>query len=183
MGSRKDCYQHLSRDTISAMSTDALERAFSVEHLDISRLLTDWRWLCADPMQLVARNAFGDLFLADKSGHVFWLDVAAGKLTKIANSQLEFRERLSASENRNTWLAEADAKTYAERGFQPNEMQCIGFATPLIFAESADVANNAHLTDIYDHVGFLGTLHKQICQLPTGAQVRLGVGEPPKPKD
>jgi hypothetical protein len=43
-------------------------------------------------MALVAKNAFGDLFLRDKSGQIHWLDVAIGKLTRIADSEKQSRE-------------------------------------------------------------------------------------------
>ena len=71
---------------------------FAVHQLDVERLLVDWRWLCKEPMALVARNAFGDLFLGDDSGHVHQLEVTIGKLTKVAASEKEFRELALTSE-------------------------------------------------------------------------------------
>jgi hypothetical protein len=64
----------------------------AVDHLDVERLLLEWRWLCQGPMALVARNAFADLFLRDASGQVYSLDVGVGKLTKVADSERQFRE-------------------------------------------------------------------------------------------
>ncbi len=156
-----------------------MEAAFHIDHLDVEHLLSDWRWLCPEPVKLVARTAFGDLFLANANGNVLWLDVAGGKLTKVARSMSQFRDLLRDSKNRETWLAEKDVKDFAMRGLEPNETQCIGFATPLVFAEAGD-PDNAYVADIYDHVSFLGDLHKQISQLPNGAKVRLHLGSPPK---
>jgi hypothetical protein len=151
---------------------------FQVEHLDIERLLADWRWLCPQPVTLVARNAFGDLFLRDDKGKVLWLSVAEGKLTNIAPSVAEFRELLNDSGKRAEWLAETDAQAASERGLNPDQNQCIGFATPLVFAESG-ATNTPYLADLYDHVGFLGDLHRQLLTLPEGAKVRLRVeGKP-----
>ena len=31
---------------------------FGVDHLDVERLLAEWRWLCSKPTTLIARNAF-----------------------------------------------------------------------------------------------------------------------------
>ncbi len=67
-----------------------MENWFAVDHLDVERLLVDWRWLCPKRMALVARNAFADLFLQDELGGVFRLDVAVGKLTKVADSAAQF---------------------------------------------------------------------------------------------
>ena len=44
------------------------ERSFNVEGLDVNRLLEQWRWLSTDPMTLVARNVFGDMFFAHHQG-------------------------------------------------------------------------------------------------------------------
>jgi hypothetical protein len=68
-----------------------MESYFLVDHLDVERLLGEWRWLCPQPMALVARTAFGDLFLRDEAGIIFKLDIAIGQLKQIAKSEAEFR--------------------------------------------------------------------------------------------
>jgi hypothetical protein len=88
----------LGFDPGSAKTTAA--RRFAVDQLDIERLLVDWRWLCLKPMTLLARSAFGDLFLRDESGEVFRLDVAVGRLTEVADSEAEFRELAGRRRNR-----------------------------------------------------------------------------------
>jgi hypothetical protein len=64
----------------------ALDYSFDVAHLSIDRLMSEWRWLCPQPMTLVARTAFGDLFLRDASGKVSKLNVSAGQLTEVSES-------------------------------------------------------------------------------------------------
>lgn len=41
---------------------------WAVDHLDVDLILVEWRWLCPQRVELVARNAFGDLFLSDEVG-------------------------------------------------------------------------------------------------------------------
>jgi hypothetical protein len=147
---------------------------FAVHHLDVERLLVDWRWLCKEPMALVARNAFGDLFLRDESGHVHQLDVAIGKLTKVAASEQEFRELALTSERQEEWFAVTDEKAAIARGLAPSETQCIGFSVPLVFAESGS-PDTAYVADLYEHVSFLGDLNRQISDLPDGAKVQLRI--------
>jgi hypothetical protein len=159
-----------------------MEPTFHIDHLDVEHLLNEWRWLCPEPVKLVARTAFGDLFLSSEDGNVMWLDVAEGRLTKVARSVSQFRELLRDDKNRDAWLAEGDAKGFAMRGLEPNENQCIGFATPLVFAEASH-PDSAYVANIYDYIGFLGDLHKQINELPDGAKVRLQVSSPPKNDD
>ncbi|MFZ0279732.1 MAG: hypothetical protein WA254_09365 [Candidatus Sulfotelmatobacter sp.] len=145
-----------------------------MDQLDIERLLADWRWLCPKPMTLLARSAFGDLFLRDESGEVFGLDVAAGKLTKIADSEAEFRELAASQKKRAEWFREAAEQSALARGLKPDATQCIGFSVPLIFAESGS-PDTPYVADLYEHISFLGDLSRQISSLPDGAKVRLRV--------
>ncbi len=105
-----------------------MENWFVVGQLDIERLLADWRWLCPKPMTLLARSAFGDLFLRDESGEVFGLDVAAGKLTKIADSEAEFRELAASQEKRAEWFREAAEQSALARGLKPMLLSASGLA-------------------------------------------------------
>jgi hypothetical protein len=149
---------------------------FAVDHMDVERLLADWRWLCPNPMTLVARNAFGDLFLRDKTGEVYRLQVAVGKLSKVADSEAQFHE--GAAAKREEWFAEGDESTAAARGLKPNATQCIGFGVPLVFREGG-TPDTPYVADLYEHVSFLGDLNRQIADLPDGAKVRLVIA----PKD
>lgn len=51
---------------------------FAIDQLDENLLLEQWRWLCAEPVMLVARNGFGDLFLRTVESKVLWLNVHSG---------------------------------------------------------------------------------------------------------
>jgi hypothetical protein len=147
---------------------------FSIEHLEVDKLLAEWRWLCRNEMTLVARNAFADLFLCDSAGKIFRLDVAAGKLTKISESETKFRQIAETLEKREEWFAEPDERTASARGLNPSADQCVGFAVPLAFAESGS-KNKAFVVDIYQQVAFLGDLHRQLSSIPEGAKVRLKI--------
>ena len=147
---------------------------FSVEHLDVERLLSKWRWLCPFQVALVARTAFGDLFLRDEADAIFWLNTDVGNLTKIARSEAEFREMAETTEKRQVWFAEPREREFANGGLTPNDSQCIGFSVPLVFAETGH-PNTPYVIDLYEHVSFLGDLNRQISGLPDGAKVRLKV--------
>jgi hypothetical protein len=151
---------------------------FDIEHLDANRLLEQWRWLCTEPVALIARNGFGDLFLRTVEGKVLRLDVGDGTLAEVAESELGFKDSLKHSAKRELWFAEHQLEALAARGLKPNDLQCIGFKTPVVFAESATVPNN-YVADLYEQVSFLGDLHRQIADVPNGGKIRLKVGEPP----
>jgi hypothetical protein len=152
---------------------------FEIEHLDVNRLLEQWRWLCTKPVSLVARSGFGDLFLRSADGKVLCLKVAKGTLAEVAESELSFRDSLKHSRNREVWFAEQQLEVLARHGLKPNHLQCIGFKVPVVFSESADAPNNAYVADLYEQVSFLGDFHRQIADVADGAKVRLKVGHPP----
>jgi len=147
---------------------------FSVQHLDVEKLLSNWRWLCTDDVTLIARNAFADLFLLTKEGHVLRLDISAGQLMRVAESEGQFRQMAETKEKREEWFAESDEQVAASKGLIPATDQCIAFAIPLAFVESA-TNNKPFVVDIYEQVGFSGDMHKQLSHLPKGTKVRLKV--------
>jgi hypothetical protein len=150
-----------------------MEHWFRVQHLDVDRLLAKWRWLCSGPLRLVARDAFGDLFLADELGHVWRLDISAGKLQKVAESEIHFHQLAEDPQNRQEWFGEVDERELAARGLAPNVAQCIGFYPPLICKEGP---RRSYLIDVYEHVSFLGELNQQLASMRDGEKVRLHVG-------
>jgi hypothetical protein len=153
-----------------------MESYFQVEHLDAERLLGEWRWLCPQPMSLVARSAFGDLFLRDEAGIIFKLDIAIGQLKQIAKSETEFRNLARTKEQREEWFAERDEVAAAAGGLNPGPEQCIAFKTPILFAEGG-APNNAYVGRLYEQVAFLGDLHRQIAEFPEGTKVQFRLQE------
>jgi len=152
---------------------------FPVENLDLERLLSEWRWLCPQRVSLIARTAFGDLFLRDEAGAILWLNSAVGILTKVADSEAEFRRVAATPEKRSEWFAEEDFRAGLSRGLDPTSSQCIGLSVPVVFAESGS-SNAPYIADLYEYVSFLGDLNQQISSVPDGTKVALRI-QPPKP--
>jgi hypothetical protein len=109
-------------------------------------------------------------------GRVHKLDVGSGEFALVAGSTSEFEALRNTLEKREEWFAEADARDAAQRGLVPNSMQCIAFDIPVVFAESANAS--PYLADIYEHLGCLGDMHRELSSLPDGSTVKLVV----KPK-
>jgi hypothetical protein len=151
-----------------------MEKYFLVGHLNLDRLLSEWRWLCPQPMTLVARSAFGDLFLSGEAGKIFKLDIAIGQMKEVAGSEAEFRGLAATKEKRDEWFAESSEFAAAKLGLKPNHEQCIAFKTPIVFAE-AGTPDNAYVGTLYEQVSFLGDLNRQLSQLPDGSKVQLRV--------
>jgi hypothetical protein len=153
-------------------------RRFDINGLSISRLLADWKWLCPADMTLIARNVFGDLFISDASGKVFQLDVGGGELKAVADSVSQFNFLADTAKKREEWFCQQQVVDAAQRDLTPTEQQCIGFKIPLVFRESADVPDNAYIADLYEHVSFLGALHRKIAKLPDNTKVELKAKSP-----
>ena len=149
--------------------------------LDVERLLANWRWLCPQKLILITRSAFGDLFLRDEEGKVFWLDVAIGSFSQVAESETQFFFLCEDTNKLDEWFAVTDARAATERGLVPGPRECIGFSVPLVFREAGS-PDTPYVIDIYENVGFLGDLHRQIATLPDGASVKLIVEKMAGPK-
>lgn len=149
----------------------------SSEMLDSERLLREWRWLCPQSLTVIDRNAFGDLFLRDEAGAVYMLNVGSGDFRLIAESILKFKDLAKTPEKHGEWFAEQAVKAAEERGLVPGAEQCIGFSTPVVFAEGGGL-DSAYVADLYEHVGFLGDIHRQIATLPDGTKIKLVVRHP-----
>jgi hypothetical protein len=156
-----------------------MEKWFEVNGLETERLLFEWQWLFTGRMCLVAKNVFGDLFLRDDTGTVFWLNATVGRFDRVADSEREFREIAVTTEKRKEWFAEPEMLAYRKRGMSPGTSQCIGFSVPAVFREGG-TPETAYVANLYDYVSFLGGLHRQLSALPNGSRVQLRVN-PPKP--
>jgi hypothetical protein len=106
-----------------------MEKWFEVDGLETERLLAEWHWLCPYRLSLVARNVFGDLFLRDQAGAVFWLNATVGKFSEASSSEAEFRKMAETSEKRKEWFLEPEMLACGKRGLNPGSSQCIGFCT------------------------------------------------------
>lgn len=152
---------------------------FDVAQISVDRLLRDWRWLCNVPVSLVARSAFGDLFLLDEAGNVLRLDVSVGQLTMVADSVEQFLSLAGTEAKKQEWFAMDDERRAAQKGLIPGEEECIAFKIPVVFRESAAVPNNAYVGNLYEYVSFLGSIHRQIAGLGDGSEIRLRIEEEP----
>ena len=151
------------------MVQDADSKTFDAE-----RLLREWRWLCPQALTVIDKNAFGDLFLMDETGSIHLLNVGSGQFTVIAESISDFMERARTPEMKEEWFEESTARLAEGCGLVPGREQCIGFSTPVVFAEGGGL-ESAYVADLYDHVGYLGDVHRQIATVPDGDKVRLVV--------
>ncbi len=65
---------------------------FDTDGISLEKLLREWKWLASGKLDLLAVNAFGDLFLQEEHESVRRLNVTSGTISVVAASGREFRE-------------------------------------------------------------------------------------------
>lgn len=157
------------------MTLDDLTVNFS--HLDRNALLDDWRWLIGPDRQPILLTAAGDAFLQDATdGTVHFLDVAAGKMQLVAQSEEHFRSLLGDRNFVSEFFVPGLVAELRQTGCVLGIGQIYSFRRPPVLG--GDYApSNAEIGDIQVHFSLTGQIHRQVAALPPGTpvgQIRIG---------
>jgi hypothetical protein len=133
-------------------------------------LLSDWRWLIGDSMRLHLVSAIGDMFLANTTGQVFWLDTGTGQLQQIAESVDEFQRLRQQQEQADRWFIPQLVGGLIASGVRLSPGQCFNYKKPPILGGQIEPAN-FEPTDLSVHFSVLGQIHKQVMELPPGTKI------------
>lgn len=130
---------------------------------DLRDALKDWSWLKdPDELEIVGTTCLGDVILRDYSAVEFILDVVAGEIRAFDETERE----VSAGER--GFVARMES-----HGLKLGPGQCYGLKPYAIFKDYTP--ENIYVATMPEYVSFMGSFHKQIKDLPDGAQVRLKV--------
>lgn len=154
---------------------------YLIDHsgFDWPRLLREWTWLLPSKVTVWVMNRFGDLFLIMDDGAVHMLDVAGGTLTKLAEDRDDFCRKIDERENENHWLMIPLVDRVAAAGLKLGPGQCYGYKLPPVLGGEYTVENVAILR-VAEHLGFHGSLHRQIVDVPDGGRVVINVRDDPE---
>jgi hypothetical protein len=133
-------------------------------------LLSDWRWLLGDSMQLLIVSALGDMFLADAEGHVHWLDTGSGQLEQVADSIEEFKRLMQQRENADQWFVPQLVGDLIARGLRLAPGQCYSYKKPPVLGGEIE-PGNFEATDLSVHFSILGQIHRKVKDLPPGTKI------------
>lgn len=139
--------------------------------LNLTELLTEWRWLVPDDYQPFAVSALGDMFLRVSNGQVYWLDTVRGSLDQVASSLDEYQQLLRTEEKAYQWFSVNLIAALKSKGIIPGPDQCYSFKHFPILGGAVD-PSNIELTNVYVHFGMLGEIHKQVKDLPPGTKIK-----------
>ena len=134
-------------------------------------VLEDWRWLIGTALQLWHATKFGDaLLLNPEDGSIYFLDVMAGKVERIAENEAEFESALATNDNANKWLMTDVMDGQALLGMLPGHNECLSFKHPPALGGQLD-PDNFETCDIAVHLSIAGQIHRQCKDLPPGTKI------------
>ena len=120
---------------------------------------------------IFAANLFADVFLMDTSGHVHMLELATGKLSRIATSQAEFRSRLA--ERGGAWLLRPLVDHCRASGKRVVAGRCYGYTISPIFKEGRYEADNVWVSPLREWLSLSSELHERLRRLPDDAIISM----------
>jgi hypothetical protein len=141
-----------------------------VENLSVDELLEDWMWLLKKPFSIIAMNNFGDMFLQNENGEIYFLELSAGRLAKVAKSLSEFQRLSSDTDNQNCWF-QLGLLTQLERaGMQIESGECFGWKKAPGLGGEIELAN-IEVAPLNVYVSLMGQIYQQLQGLPSGTKI------------
>jgi hypothetical protein len=156
------------------MKIDLDDLTVKFKEEDSDKLTKEWTWLVGTEKKVLLVSAIGDMFIADKAGKIYWLDIGSGDLNLIAETIQEFKDKLRNIEQVNEWFM-IDLTTELKNSDKKlNGGQVYSYKKLPIIGGDYTVGNFAPL-DIEEHFGYTGHLHRQIKDLPDGTSVEIKI--------
>jgi hypothetical protein len=139
-----------------------------------AKLTMNWTWLIGTDKKALLVSTIGDMFLTDNNKKVYWLDIGSGEFKLVADSIVDFEEKLKDIEQVNEWfmIDLATELRHSEKKLKDGQVYSY-YKLPIIGGDYA-VDNFAPLS-IEEHFGYLGDIHRQIKDLPDGTRVDIKV--------
>lgn len=146
-----------------------LVRQFSDD--DVARALDGWQWLGGlDGLLPWFSSPFGDQFLIDEQGGVWYLDLIEGSLTRTWDDRDACLATLETGDGLDTYLLAGLAEAAVGHGIVPGPDEVLAFTLPPVVGGQMNVGN---LTTVPFVVGvdIAGQLHQQVRDLPPGTPI------------
>ena len=133
-------------------------------------LLSDWRWLVGEEVEIVLIGSLGDLFLRDESGQILWLDQGSGRLSVIAESEEEFRQLLQQPEQVNEWFLPQIVGDLLLLGRRLAPGECFGYKLPPMVGGQVE-PDNFEPTSLHLHCSICGQIARKNSEHQDGARI------------
>jgi hypothetical protein len=131
--------------------------------------LAEWRWLVPPTSRPVLMTALGDLFLQADDGSIEFLDTAAGTLTHVGASYTAWKVGLSPEWLGRWFMPEFVAELVAS-GTTLKAGEVYSPIIPEVLGGKRAVTNYS-ASPWTAHLHVLGSVHRQVKDLPAGTPV------------
>ena len=131
-----------------------------------------WSWLGADPVHLIATNAFGNVLFTNSDSRIWRLCPEDLSCSVTADNRAELDQLLNDPDFLLQWEMESLVlQAHAALG-SPGEARCYCLKLPGPLGGAYEVANIGTIS-IAELIAFSGYLAKQIADIPDGGQVQI----------
>lgn len=155
------------------------EIAFAPTADQIDAFTQAWSWRLEQPIRPFLSSMFGGVFGETPDGTVQWLECGTGLVEVVAPGRTDFDaflggERDAVWEQRvEEWFLTGLVARLQDAGLRPGPGQCYGLTVLPIFKGGTYTLDNIFVCPITEWFGLTGDLHRQVAELPDGAEVRL----------
>ncbi len=131
-------------------------------------LLEDWRWKVGYDAEIFRVTVFGDLFIRDSNGWIFWLDTGSGRYSEVAKDSEQWAKEIQAQGDQ--WFHRAALQELSSRGTGLAKGQVYSWRqSPMLGGpESAD---NVEIVSLEVHVSNAGRLAEALKDVPPGTRI------------
>jgi len=133
-------------------------------------LLSEWRWMVAATLDVRMVSALGDAFLESPDGAIFWLDVAAAELTRIAISKDEFEKLCQIPENVERWFMPQLVGGLLSGGSKLDAGECFSYKISPSLGGTFE-PSNFEVCKLSRHFVAMGKIQAQVKHLPVGTRI------------
>ena len=138
----------------------------------LHELRTSWAWLLPADSEPVLFSILGDVFF--RTDAVYWLNTGTASITRVAETVEEFEAALPV--HGDDWFLPPLVQALHDQGKVPAAGECYTYAILPIFAEGKYEPWNFKPVPAAEHFAATAQAHRQVAELPEGAQVQLQVG-------
>ncbi len=152
------------------MSLTLEDLTIDPEGIDPVALLADWEWAMESLMLPVLVTVMGDVFAQSDSGEVCFVDVVGGEVVPVCDSSETFEEALDDDEFVAEFFYPQRVQELRDAGLKLSGRQVFSHKLPLVVGGEDEVAN-FETADAIVHVSIHGQIHRQVKDLPDGAEI------------
>jgi hypothetical protein len=148
-----------------------LELVRQFDQAEVLKALEGWHWLPeVHGKQAWFASPFGDLFLLDDDGSVWYLDLVGGGCERVWDDVEACERDVSTSDGLDQYLLAGIAEAAADRGVLAGAQQVLTFTLPPVLGGEMTV-ENVGTVDFVVGVDIAGQIHEQVRALPPGTPI------------